>query len=212
MSLTCQQLLQKHNQVWHQATIHPFLEQCKLATIKPEQFNTWLVQDYLFVLEFTRLIGRVVAAAPAAHFDILLSGATAIKDELAWFREKARERSLNLNVQKQPTCQRYCHFMQTLWDTPYAVQATVFWAIELAYNQGWQLPGQMSEPYNEFAQRWGNPGFTEYVSLLEKQADQALEDETQSIQEQAESSFLQVAQLESEFWQMAFNSVTNVGL
>jgi len=208
MSLTCQQLLQKHNHVWHKATIHPFLEQCKLGTIKPEQFNTWLVQDYLFVLEFTRLIGRVLAAAPTAHFDTLLSGASAIKDELAWFREKATARSLNLNTQKQPACNQYCHFMQTLWDMPYPVQATAFWAIELAYNQGWQLPGQMSGSYNEFAQRWGNPGFTEYVTLLEKQANQVLPEASESIQQQAESAFLQVAQLEAEFWQMAFNAKT----
>gem|GEM_PF-6766471 len=65
-----------------------------------------------------------------------------------------------------------------------------FWAIKLAYNQGWQLPGQMSEPYNEFAQRWGNPGFTEYVTLLEKQANQVLPEASESIQQQAESAFL----------------------
>ncbi|MEQ8536447.1 MAG: hypothetical protein RIB93_03135 [Coleofasciculus sp. D1-CHI-01] len=68
-----------------------------------------------------------------------------------------------------------------------------FWAIELAYNQGWQLPGQMSGSYNEFAQRWGNPGFTEYVTLLEKQANQVLPEASESIQQQAESAFLQVA-------------------
>lgn len=42
-------------------------------------------------------------------------------------------------------------------------------------SKGWQLPGVMPEPYNEFAQRWGNPGFTEYVKCLEKQADEVLE-------------------------------------
>jgi thiaminase len=79
----------------------------------------------------------------------------------------------------------------------------------LAYNQGWQLPGQMSGSYNEFAQRWGNPGFTEYVALLENQANQVLSEASESIQQQAESAFLQVAQLEAEFWQMAFNAETD---
>lgn len=67
----------------------------------------------------------------------------------------------------------------------------------------------MSGSYNEFAQRWGNPGFTEYVALLENQANQVLSEASESIQQQAESAFLQVAQLEAEFWQMAFNAETD---
>ncbi|HEY9666089.1 MAG TPA: hypothetical protein V6C91_04755 [Coleofasciculaceae cyanobacterium] len=207
MTLTCQQLLQDYSQAWHEATVHPFLEQCKLGTINLEQFNTWLVQDYLFVVEFTRLAGRVLAIAPSDHFDVLLGGLSALKDELNWFKAKALERNLNLATQKQPTCTEYCDFMHSLGTTPYPVQATAFWAIELAYNQGWQLPGTMPEPYAEFADRWGNPGFTDYVKLLEKQANEALKTASETEQYQAEDAFLKVAKLEKDFWQMAFNAV-----
>ncbi|NER29977.1 MAG: TenA family transcriptional regulator, partial [Symploca sp. SIO1C4] len=86
----------------------------------------------------------------------------------------------------------------------YPVQATAFWAIEFAYNQGWQMPGTMPEPYTEFAARWGNPGFTEYVKLLEKQADEVLQDASVTIEHQAEEAFVKVAKLEKDFWQMAF--------
>ncbi len=58
--------------------------------------------------------------------------------------------------------------MASLSDAAYPVQATAFWAIELAYNQGWQLPGAMVPPYDEFANRWGNAGFTVYVKQLEQ--------------------------------------------
>jgi thiaminase/transcriptional activator TenA len=111
-----------------------------------------------------------------------------------------------LDAAKQSTCDKYCHYMDSLASNPYAVQATAFWAIELSYNQGWQLPGTMSAPYDEFADRWGNPGFTEYVKLLERQADFALEDVDAAVQQQAESAFLKVAELEKDFWQMAFNA------
>ena len=206
MTLTCKQLLQNYNQAWNEATVHPFLEQCKLGTIQPQQFNTWLVQDYLFVVDFTRMVARVLAIAPPEHFDLILGGLSAIKDELNWFKQKAAERQLDLNTQKQPTCTKYCDYMSNLATMPYAVQATVFWAIELAYNQGWQLPGSMPEPYTEFADRWGNPGFTEYVKLLEQQADQALQTTPEPIQQQAEAAFLKIASLEKDFWQMAFNA------
>ncbi len=206
MTITCKQLLQNHTQVWQEATVHPFLEQCKSGTIQPQQFNTWLVQDYLFVVDFTRMVGRILAIAPPDHFDVILGGLSALKDELIWFKEKAAARQLDLNVQKQSTCTEYCEYMYSLATMPYPVQATALWSIEFAYNQGWQLLGMMPEPYTEFVDRWGNPGFTEYVKLLEQQADEVLNTASDTVQQQAESAFLKVAQLEKAFWQMAFNA------
>jgi len=205
---TCASLLLGHPQAWAGATVHPFLQQCQQGVITAAQFNTWLVQDYLFVTEFTRLAAQLLAAAPVAHFDTLLSGLGALKDELLWFEEKAAERTLSLTVAPQATCQAYCEFMRSLAAEPYAVQATAFWAIELAYNQGWQLHSPMPGPYAEFADRWGNEGFTDYVKVLEQQADDALAIADQPTQQKAEQAFIKVAQLERDFWQMAFAAST----
>lgn len=198
------QLLQ--NNLWQEAIRHPFLTQCRTGEIQPQQFNTWLVQDYLFVVEFTRMAARLLAAAPIEHFDTLLSGLTALQDELNWFRDKAAERQLDLDTAKQPTCAQYCDYMASLATAAYPVQATAFWTIEAAYNQGWQLPGHMVPPYDEFANRWGNSSFTEYVTLLEQQADQVLQSTEPEIQQQAEAAFLQIATLEKDFWQMAYHA------
>ena len=210
MPLTCQSLLQAHPTAWHSATTHPFLTGCQSGSLRPDQFNTWLVQDFLFVKDFTRMVGRVLGAAPDGDIDGLLAGLGALKDELLWFEAKVAERSLNLSTSPQPTCQRYCEFMAGLATQPYAVQATALWAIEYAYNQGWQLPGPMPEPYTEFADRWGNPGFTDYVHLLAAQADAALATASPEVQAQAEATFLQVADLEAAFWQMAFTAAEPV--
>ena len=203
MTITCSQLIEKHPQAWRAATVHPFLTRCQLGTIQPKQFNTWLVQDYLFVIEFTRFVARILANAPTHHFDILLSGLNALSDELIWFKAKAQERSLNLSTEPQPTCSQYCEYLESVASMPYAVQMTALWAIELAYNQGWQLPGTMPEPYAEFAHRWGNRDFTEYVKLLEQLADEVLSTVDETIQAQAESAFLKIASLEKDFWSMA---------
>lgn len=206
MPLTCEQLLRLHAPAWEAATVHPFLSQCAAGTLQTQQFNTWLVQDYLFVLEFTRMAARLLAVAPTEHYDNLLSGLGALKDELIWFRDKAQERGLALHTKPQATCAEYAAYMSSLAELPYAVQATAFWAIELAYNQGWQKPGVMAQPYQEFAQRWGNPGFTDYVMLLQQQADQALAAVAETVHQQAESAFLKIARLERDFWQMAFDA------
>lgn len=204
MTLTCKSLFDSYSDAWNLATRHPFLDDCKSGKIKPGQFNTWLVQDYLFVTEFTRMVARVLAAAPVPHFDTILGGLSALKDELNWFRAKAVERNLNLASAMQETNKRYCDFMESLRSEPYAIQATAFWAIELAYNQAWQLPGPMVKAYDEFADRWGNPGFTDYVSLLEKQADEALRESSEEVQNKVKEIFLKVAEFEKSFWQMAF--------
>ena len=204
--MNCQELLKKYSEQWQAATVHPFLNECKLGTIKPKQFNTWLVQDYLFVVEFTRMVGRILTYAPTSHFDVILRGINALQDELNWFQDKARERQLNLNIEKQSTCAEYGIFMNKLTEMPYPIQATALWEIELAYNQGWQLPGEMLMPYNEFANRWGNPEFTNYVKLLEAQANDVLASASKTVQSQSEATFLNVARLEKDFWQMAYNA------
>ncbi|MCT7957388.1 TenA family transcriptional regulator [Laspinema palackyanum] len=206
MTITCQEILKNHKHLWQEATVHPFLDGCKQGTITPEQFNTWLVQDYQFVVEFTRMLARILSVAPNHHFDVLLGGLTALKDELNWFQVKAAERTLSLDVVKQRTCEEYSQFLESLARTPYAVQTTGLWAVELAYNQGWQLPGPMPEPYTEFADRWGNPGFTDYVKLLEHQADEMLSNASPEVQKEAEQTVITVAQFEKAFWQMAFNA------
>jgi formylaminopyrimidine deformylase / aminopyrimidine aminohydrolase len=206
MALSCRSLLQTHPAAWERATNHPFLTGCHSGSLQAAQFNTWLVQDYLFVKDFTRMVGRVLGGAPDDHIDVLLAGLGALKDELLWFEAKAAERDLDLATPPQPTCQRYCEFMDSLALQPYAVQATALWAIEYAYNQGWQIPGPMPAPYDEFADRWGNPGFTDYVHLLGTQADAALVTAHDAAQTRAEQAFLRVAELEADFWQMAFTA------
>ena len=204
MPLTCQQLLNKYPNQWQAATVHPFLAECQQGTIQPAQFNTWLVQDYHFVLEFTRFAASVIQSAPSDHLDILLGGMVALKDELNWFKAKAAERQLNLTQPLQPSCETYCQFMTELAQQPYSIKAVGFWAIELAYNQGWQGHSPMPEPYTEFADRWGNADFTTYVDLLSQQADSALQDTDETVQSEAETVFLTTASLEKDFWQMAY--------
>lgn len=86
MSLTAA-ILARHRQEWQDRAISsPFLSSVTDGTVSPAQFNAWLVQDGLFVREFTRFLGACLAKAPHPHFDLLLAGAAALKDELAWFQ------------------------------------------------------------------------------------------------------------------------------
>lgn len=204
MYLTCQTLLDKYEISWQRAIRHPFLSSCKDASIKPDQFNTWLTQDYLFVIEFTRMQARTLANAPVSHYNTLLTGLGSMKAELDWFKEKAVDRQLDLQTPMQTANQQYCDFLAAQAKLPYAVQITVMWSIKLAYNQAWQIPGIMAKPYDEFANRWGNMESTHYVFLLEEHADAVLRDLDDKMQKKVISAFLKVAEYEHLFWEMAY--------
>ncbi len=204
MSLTCDQLVARHAKAWEEAICHPFLEGCRTGTIAHGQFVTWLVQDYLFVVEFTRFAAHTLAGAPPAHFDVLINGLTALRDELSWFRAHAAARGLHFTVPQQEACAQYCRFMERLASAPYPVQATAFWAIEAVYNHAWQKASPMVTPYDEFARRWGSAEFGDYVERLRRQADEALGAAPGAERAKAEAEFLEVLKLERVFWQMAF--------
>lgn len=83
--MSCENCLRQHHQAWAAALQHSFLKSCQQGTIKKSQFDTWLVQDYLFVLEFTRLAANLLTVAPYSDFEGLLGGLGALRDELKWF-------------------------------------------------------------------------------------------------------------------------------
>lgn len=51
------------------------------------------------------------------------------------FQEQADKRGLDLEARKQEANVRFCEYMQSVTQQPYAVQAVVFWSIEQAYCQ-----------------------------------------------------------------------------
>jgi len=205
MAITCSGLVDRHTTAWNGAIHHSFLEGCRTGTIAPQQFETWLLQDFLFVVEFTRFAARTLAGAPATHFDVLINGLAALRDELSWFRVHTTARGLQLAVPKQAACVQYCRFMERMADTPYPVQATAFWAIEAVYFHAWRGASPMAAPYDEFARRWGSAEFGAYVEQLDRQADEALGTATGAEQAEARAAFLEVLTLEALFWQMAFS-------
>jgi hypothetical protein len=67
-------------------------------------------------------------------------------------------------------------------------------------------PGHLE--YRQFVEHWTTPEFADYVTALEKAADDALRDSDEQEQEQAETAFLEVARLERHFWEMAWSEGT----
>lgn len=92
--MSCDQMFRKHETAWLSAYNNNFLRERKGGTISKERFDTWLVQDYLFVQEFTTLAAALLTNAPYTDFDVLLGGLEALRSELSWFQVQSDSKTV----------------------------------------------------------------------------------------------------------------------
>ncbi|HEX3642735.1 MAG TPA: hypothetical protein VHV10_15730 [Ktedonobacteraceae bacterium] len=196
-------LLTRHADTWHAATHHQFLDAVRDGSLAPNIFATWLVQDYLFVLDELTCQARLLARAPRSGQNILVRGLVAIEAEAGWFENHARQRDLSLDVPHYRATAAYHDFFESLDREPYPVAITAIWAIERAYLEAWRGAVPCLPRYREYVEHWANTEFERFVADLEQVATAALE--SSQVDNAAEVAFLKVARLEHDFWQMAWS-------
>jgi thiaminase/transcriptional activator TenA len=195
--------LARHEEAWREATLHPFLDAVHEGTLPAGAFETWLVQDYLFVVDGLGFQSRLVPRAPRRDQALLIGGLVALEAELGWFEEKAQERGLDLGATHHPSNAAYRDHLITLESASYPAAITALWALERAYLDAWRSAVPGHPDYREFVEHWTTPEFEKYVSGLEDAADNALKTTNEEGQREAERAFLEIARLERGFWQMA---------
>ncbi len=198
-------LLDRHKEEWREATRHPFLEAVGEGAFPAGAFESWLVQDYLFVSDLLVFQARLLARTPRPAQAVVAGGLVALEAELGWFEEKAAERGLDLEAKRHPTTAAYRDLMTDLDREPYLAAMTALWAIEQAYLEAWKSAAPGHPDYKEFVEHWTTEEFAEYVAGLRGAADAALESAGEDEQRRAEAAFLEVARLERDFWEMAWS-------
>lgn len=199
-----QNIFKKYEQEYKEATDHPFLQMIKLNEIKISQFNIWLQQDYLFVMEFTRLMGSVLHDSPIDCFNLIIDGLIAIKDEKKWFEEELLKRGLSfINIKIHQNCQEYIDFMKALSKSPFYMKIIAVYTIEDVYNKAWSL-GTMKNIYDEIAKRWGNSNFSKYVGNLKMKANEFFSLVSENERDNIDKMIKEIFILEKKFWDMVF--------
>lgn len=196
-------LLEKHADAWKAATHHPFLDAVRDGSMPFQAFATWLVQDYFFVIYEITVQAHLLPSTPRYAQSLLIQNVAALEAELTWFEGRAKELGLSLNTEPHPVTAAYGAFMKTFEHLPFAASMTATWAIERAYLEAWQSALPAQPEYREYVERWINPGFASFVGELEKIAARALEPD--DADKEVEAAFLEVADLERQFWDMAWS-------
>ena len=196
----------RHATSWSHATAHPFLEAVRNGTVTETQFESWLVQDYRFVSDLLTFQGRLLARAPRSAQAVLVGGLVALVDELAWFEEQAGARGLDLVVPPLPATTAYAALLERLDEAEVAVALTALWTVERVYLDAWSFAAPGALAYREFVAHWTTQEFATYVSDLERAADDLVR--AASVGLVAETTFVEVLDVESRFWDMALERRT----
>ena len=199
-----EEFIDRHPEAWREATRHPFLGGVREGSLPAGAFETWLVQDYLFVDDLRVFQSRLLARSPRVTQAAIADGLVALVDELDWFEKQAERVGLELDAPRHPTTEAYRDFMADLEEKRYPAGIVALWAIERAYLEAWRSAAPGHPDYREFVEHWTVPEFAAYVAALEEAADAALKEASAEEQEEAEQAFLGVARLEREFWEMAY--------
>jgi len=188
-------LLQRHPDEWARATRHPFLTAVRDGTLPDGAFDTWLVQDALFVADLLPFHARLLARAPRPAQAVLAAGAVSLVAELDWFAEQATARGLDLAAAPRPATAAYGALLQGLDTAAVGTALTALWTMERTYLDAWSYAAPGAPALREFVEHWTQPGFAGYVAGLAAAADGAGAADG--------AVFAEVVAAEVAFWDMA---------
>ena len=196
-------LLSTYADEWRAATHHPFLQEIHAGTLDRHVFATWLAQDYHFVRGEFVALADLLTRAPRHSYKLLTSALVALEEEMSWFEEHAHTENLSLTAALLPATVAYQAFLLDIAQHPFPAAITSVWAIERAYLDAWKNAANGDPLYRPYADHWTNAEFEQFVQALEAAATRSLAG-TSEHDQLTVSLFLRIAQLEREFWDMAY--------
>jgi thiaminase/transcriptional activator TenA len=189
-------LVRRYAKEWRNATQHPFLDGIRDGSLPRAAFETWLLQDYLFVSDLSRFQARLLSVAPPAGQRAVAGGLAVLEAELGWFEQQAQQLHLDLDVKRDAVTEVYRQELLSYVDN-WASGITALWTGERGYLESWAGVTPSAPAYQEFVEHWTHPDFGAYVHDLEVLVDASGADE---------GAFLAICGLEQDFWEMAWNS------
>jgi thiaminase/transcriptional activator TenA len=202
--------------IWQAQYNHPFVRGIGDGTLPIEQFGNWLRQDYVYLIEYSRLFayaaGRAPDLATMQVFSKLLYETT--DGEMALHRSYVAEFGITAQdleqVEKWPTCQGYTDFLlrvAAMGDYPELVAALLpcMWGYsDLGMHlQSQGLPAE--ERYARWITVYASPEFAELTRWTCDLLDRLSAGAPAALQHRIEQAFITSARYELAFWDMAWN-------
>jgi len=198
------------------AAIHalPFNTELAAGTLAPERFRFYIMQDALYLAQYSRVLSLAAAKAPdtgtSQVFGHSALGAIAVEQRLHehYLREFGVEPAAVASAEPAPDCLAYTSFLlavahQQPWEVLVASLLPCFWIywdVASAIARG----AAPNNRYQAWIETYADPSFGEAVQRVIDIADEAAAAATPSRRDAMLAAFGRSAQYEWLFWDGAY--------
>ena len=210
-----ERLRQKAAGIWEAQHQHPFVRGIGDGTLSLERFKFWLLQDYVFLIEYARLLALAAARSPdlgtMIRFATLLKAT--VETEMNLHRAYAAEFGISReDLERElpaPTTRGYTDFLLRVAATgDFAELAAALLPCMWAFSEiGQRLAGQPAPSDQRYAQWVAMYSSREFAELAQWCCD-LLDNLATGLSERdlrkLEAAFLTSSRYEWQFWEMAW--------
>ncbi|QSG03806.1 thiaminase II [Natranaeroarchaeum sulfidigenes] len=207
------ELLEDGQHIWKAQKDHPFVTELADGTLDPAAFQTWVCQDYRYLLDYARTFAIAGAKARDEETMTNLLGVahTTLDYEMDLHREFAADYGLSVEdleaTTKAPTCVAYTNFLvRTAHEGSLAEIAAAIYPCGQGYLDIAEHMAELADEehrYTPFIEKYTSEEFVEAVDWMRELVDRCGErypGEHDAMRE----AFLTSARLEHQFWEMAY--------
>ena len=210
-----ERLRQKADGIWEAQHQHPFVRGIGDGTLSLERFEFWLRQDYVFLIEYARLLA--LAAARSPELETMNRFATLLKEtvetEMNLHRAYAAEFQINRQELERepiaPATRAYTDFLLRVAATgDFAELVAVLLPCMWGYSEiGLRLatqPAPCDKRYAKWIAMYSSPEFAELAQWCRDLFDRVAAGLPERDLQKLQAAFLTSSRYEWQFWEAAW--------
>ncbi len=202
--------------VWERELSHPFVQGLGDGTLDAARFQVWLRQDYLFLMEYCRVVALAAARAEdlesMGRFADLLQ--STLRTEMGLHRRYAGQFGVGADDLEAavplPATRAYADFLVRIaYEGPLAAIVAALLPCAWGYSEiASRLAARPAPPaddrYREWIRTYSSPEFSAYADWLRGLLDLLSESLSGAEQKRLEEIFMAGSEHEVRFWDMAY--------
>jgi thiaminase/transcriptional activator TenA len=210
-----ERLRQRAAEIWKAQYRHPFVQGIGDGTLELEKFKFWVRQDYVFLIEYARLLALAAARSPDLKTMMRFAGLLkeTVETEMSLHRGYAAEFQISSKELERespaPTTRAYTDFLLRVATTgDFAELAAALLPCMWAFSEiGQRLaakPKPSDERYAEWIAMYSSSEFAELAEWCRELVDSLAAGLPERELLKVEAAFLTSSRYELQFWEMAW--------
>lgn len=205
------QLVAASEDLIQQMIAHPFLRETADGTVPDETFSRYLVQDYLWLMEYQRTLGILCARAPMEVTRIFHDALLNLHGEIELFEEMAVRAGLKLSDGRMIlACHAHTNFlMATAGYKTFAEGLAAIYGASLSYSRSWGWVRQNRKGpgrWQEFIDLYTGEGYDAWVGRLAGMVDNLPSSSPLALIGRMKESFRLTVRYEIYFWDAVYRN------